>query len=329
MISRRLTRLFSARLIPPIVCLLAFAVSDAIHAGGALSRIRSNVRSGSSSPARDDDYEDHDHDEEHDHRPRRIRHRRSHDDGACHAAPILCFTPHACSPSPPIVEYHVIEHHLVTPASPFATTTRLPNAPLPDPTLESVPPPVADAAGTLGTSTPTSTPQTVFHQPWEDDWSVRLSAFYGHDLQDLSQANVSALWQSPGWLGVEASVTTFRESWDAQRDHLWIGDVNLVFETFHVGATRIRLGFGVNWLADTIGAEAGLNLTAGFDMPLAPRWTLAGEADIGNLGAADFWHGQLSLGRQFSQAEWILGFDHYNIGGEQLHGAFTGLRFRF
>lgn len=325
MLSRLSARLAVTCLLPAIVFFVASVVSESGMAAGVLSRVRNQVRS-ESSPS--EDHRGDDDDDDHDHSTRRPRRRRRCYDDPCYSAPHICWTSDFYSPPQRIVEYHVIEHPVVTSPDSVSATRGLPQGALADPFMESVPPPVPDVGRTIGGSPPRPR-EPVFHEPWSDDWSFRLSAFYGHDFQDLSQANLSALWQLPGSLGVETSATTFRESWDQQRDHLWIGDVNLVFETFHVGATRVRLGFGLNWLADSLGADVGLNLTAGFDMPIAPRWTLSGEADIGSLGAADFWHGQLSLGRQFSRAEWMLGLDHYNIGGVQLHGVFTGLRFRF
>ncbi len=326
MLTHRLTDFFPVGLcFSTILCWHAIAVQD-IFAEGALSRVRNQVRSEPAASAHDDDDDDHDH---HHHRPQRSRRRRPCGYSSCHPGPSFCLTTPFYPTYPPIVEYRVIERYETTSGPSFPTAPRMQPGTSSDSGLESVPAPLPDGAIPSEAASDPSAPATVFRQPWEDDWSLRLSAFYGHDLEDLSQANVSALWQCPGCLGIETSVTTFRESWAQQRDHLWLGDVNLVFETLHIGATRFRIGFGVNWLADTIGAEAGLNLTAGFDMPLGPRWILTGEADIGNLGAADFWHGQLTVGRQFLHTEWMLGLGHYNIGGEQLHSVFTGVRFRF
>jgi len=160
-------------------------------------------------------------------------------------------------------------------------------------------------------------------------WTLRTSAFYGTDFDNLTHGSFGLLLQAPGAVGIDTSVTTWRESGFAFRDNLWIGDVNFVFENVSSPDVRTRIGIGVNWMADRFGGNAGLNLTAGTDVKLTDRILLTGEIDLGTLGDADFFHSQLSAGYQMRQTEWMIGYNHYNIGGTNISGVFTGFRWRF
>lgn len=169
-------------------------------------------------------------------------------------------------------------------------------------------------------------------RPWESyfkAWSKRLSGTYGSDFDEIAQGYFGLLLQAPGSLGLDTSVIMLRENGGTFRDHLWMGDVNLVYEVFNSGDFRARMGVGINWLGDQHGGEAGANLTSGFDWQLSPEWVLTGETDFGNLGDSDLFRGELSIGRQFGNAEWTTGYRHTDIGGTSFGSVFTGFRFRF
>ena len=161
-----------------------------------------------------------------------------------------------------------------------------------------------------------------------DDWAMRLSAFYGSNFDQLSQGGIGLLIHPANALGLDTSVTMFRERGLGFRDQLWIGDVNAVFGS-SIGDLRGRVGIGVNWLADSFGADAGFNLTAGFDYLISHRWTATAEIDLGSLGDTDLFHGQLSAGYRLEKSEFVVGYDYYNLGGIGIDGWFSGLRFRF
>lgn len=165
------------------------------------------------------------------------------------------------------------------------------------------------------------------------DWfSTNTSRFWatiGSDFDGITTVGLGLHLQSLGSLGLDGSVTTLRESTEYYRDHIWIGDVNLVYEVLARGDVRGRVGLGVNWLSDSWGAEAGFNLTAGVDLRLTDRVLISAEGDVGNLGDADFFHGRVNLARRFETCEWMLGVDHYNIGGAEVNSFFTGILYRF
>ena len=160
------------------------------------------------------------------------------------------------------------------------------------------------------------------------DWFSRFTVQGGSDFDGLGQGGIGLLLQPANSLGIEASATLFRESGTEFRDHLWLGDVNLLFEPIS-GDVRLRFGVGLNWLGDTFGGEAGFNLTAGTDIQLTNRWVLTGEIDYGTLGDSDLLHTQVTLGAVFGNREVFAGYNYYDIGGAELDGVIFGLRFRF
>lgn len=181
------------------------------------------------------------------------------------------------------------------------------------------------------TSRPACEPAAIRYEPvdWFEAWNLRATATAGSDFEDISQFSIAFLLQANGGLGFDTSVKTLRESGMDFRDNLWLGDVNLVYEAVSSSFVRGRIGGGLNWLGDQYGGEAGVNLTAGFDLRLTNHWTLSGEGDVGTLGDADFLHTQLSLGRRIGDATVVLGFDHTDINGVEIESLFTGLQFHF
>ena len=162
------------------------------------------------------------------------------------------------------------------------------------------------------------------------DWGLRLTAIGGTDFDDIGFGGIGLLLQNPRGIGIDTSASLLRESGMTFRDHLYVGDVNLVYEPVISRDLRLRVGSGINWLADSIGGEAGFNMTSGFDWKLGSRWIATGEIDFGTVGDADLLHTQISLGRRLNESvEWTVGYDYKDIGGPTIGAAFTGLRFRF
>ena len=218
---------------------------------------------------------------------------------------------------------HVVHHHL----APAATAPVIITAP--QPTYETV---VEPTAQIHPPTTPQPTPvETYFNHSPDFDWAVRLSALGGTDFADIAHGSFGLLIQPRGALGIDTSVTMFRESGMSVRDHLYLGDVNLTFEpTLASDRFRMRIGAGINWLGDSHGGDAGFNMTGGMDWKLTERWLMTGEIDFGTIGDTDLTHAQVSLGRALSeQTELTFGYNYHDIGGVTMGSAFTGLRFRF
>jgi hypothetical protein len=160
-------------------------------------------------------------------------------------------------------------------------------------------------------------------------WHARFGIDYASDVDDVSRFGFDLLANATAGLGIDSGVRLFREQGDDFRDQLWIGDLNLVYELMPTEWIRPRAGIGFNWLADSYGAEAGLNLTVGADL-LAGPLVITGEGDFGTLGDADLIHARVTAGwRQNQSLEWFAGYDHLDIGGVPIRGLVGGLRFRF
>ncbi|MCP4190816.1 MAG: hypothetical protein GY768_09330 [Planctomycetaceae bacterium] len=165
-----------------------------------------------------------------------------------------------------------------------------------------------------------------FHHPWQ----MRFGMEYGSDVEDLSHFGFDLLANRTAGFGIDTSVRMHRERGFDFRDHLWVGDVNLVYELFPTKHVRPRAGIGINWLADDIGGEAGLNLTLGVDVTLWERLQLTGEVDCGAIGDADLFHARATVGYGLSDhLEWFAGYDQLNVGSVAIDGLVTGIRFRF
>ncbi len=217
---------------------------------------------------------------------------------------------------------HVVEHH-VAPTVAYVGQPVLNQSVVDEPIIagDSTVPPLA--------ATPIVVDDSLGTGEWVH-WGVRLSAIGGTDFDDIGFGGFGLLLQAPGGPGIDTSVAMLRESGTSFRDHLFLGDVNFVYEPFISSDFRMRLGIGVNWLADSFGGDAGFNMTAGFDWKLGRRWLVTGEVDFGTIGDADLLHTQVSLGRRLNEsAEWAFGYDYKDIGGATIGAAFTGLRFRF
>ena len=164
---------------------------------------------------------------------------------------------------------------------------------------------------------------------WFYDTPSRFWATIGSDFDGITTGGIGINFQSPGSIGLDGSIMRLRESTENYRDHLWIGDVNLLYEVLATDHVRGRIGVGINWLNDAWGSESGFNLAAGLDVRLTNRLLLQTEGDVGSLGDADYFHGRVNLATRLDSCELLLGVDHFNIGGTELNIVFTGIQFRF
>ena len=76
-------------------------------------------------------------------------------------------------------------------------------------------------------------------------------------------------------------------------------------------------------------SDAGLNFTLGADFYPNDPFIVSGEIDWGWLGAADLFHGRVSLGVIHHGWEMFAGYDYYHIGDVEIDGPMLGLRFWF
>ena len=159
-------------------------------------------------------------------------------------------------------------------------------------------------------------------------FSARLAFEYGYDFDVLDRFAGSALVEWRNGLGFDASGHIYREELAAGgQDELSVGDVNVMWRMVETERTQWRLGLGVNWLADSIDTEAGLNFTLRADyFPVKPL-ILSGELDCGTIGSAGTFHGRGSVGFNIRQTEFFVGYDYRSIGEVDLEGPMLGVQF--
>lgn len=157
----------------------------------------------------------------------------------------------------------------------------------------------------------------------------RLSLEYGDDFNEVYRFGGNVLFSTTFGFGVQASLNSFGEHSSGASDRLFIGDVNFVYRFYESEHAQWRWGVGVNWLDDALGSEAGFNFTLGADFYPNDPFIVSGEIDWGWLGAAELFHGRVSLGVIRHGWEIFTGYDYYNIGGVEIDGPMLGLRVWF
>ena len=169
-------------------------------------------------------------------------------------------------------------------------------------------------------------------QIWEpvDPWLSMVGIEYGIPVDDVSHVGGELLIQSPNGWGVDTRFNLKFESLDKDvRDHLWTGDFNLTYELVRTSQFRFRAGVGINWMGDRQFGEAGPNLMVSGQWKPNDSWVLSAYLSGGTVGETDLKHVRLTCGRLWGEAELYGGVDHYQVGGDSIDTAITGLRFRF
>ena len=320
-----------------VAMLVLVVYSQTAFGQGKLNRVRQNIKPAAAqppAPRQDQDEHTGDNNQRHNHHSRSRPPRRSSRN--CSDWGVFSFI----STPPPVVQHVHVHETVISPAPsipPTSSTYHVPSQE-PNPPLQLTPPrveqelitePVISTPDRL----PTHLPAETFVEPvavdFQANWVSRFSVQGASDFDGLFQGGFDWLLQDPGGLGLQTSATMFRESGTDLRDHLWIGDVNLVYEPV-TGDLRTRFGVGFNWLGDRFGGDIGLNLTGGLDFQLTKDFCLVGEVDFGTLGDSDFLNSQISLGYQVDQkTEFYSGYRFLDIGGAKLDGIVFGARFRF
>ncbi len=161
-------------------------------------------------------------------------------------------------------------------------------------------------------------------------WSFQIRSEYANDFDGLSRIGTRFLVDSTCRLGIDAEVNQWHEQLSGdQFDELWTGDTNLVYRFAQTDWMQMRVGPGVNWLADEIGTEFGFNLTYQGDFfPVRP-WVVSLELDLGTLAGETLIHGRVTTGLHWKHVEVFTGFDYYQVDHTNLNGLLGGLRIWF
>ena len=237
----------------------------------------------------------------------------------------------SCEPMTTVVEEYHYYPNSPFPVAPVATVA-VPQSLTPEAVYEQAPvmpaePAIFDSCDEF-TTAPTTT-VIAAQDPFLADFNLRFEIDSASDEDDVNRSGFGLLFNATGGLGIDTGVRIFREQDADFRDHMWIGDFNIVYELFPTEFARTRAGVGFNWLADRYGSEGGLNLTLGSDLFAGPL-VFSGEADLGTLGDADLFHGRLTVAARPGQhLEIFAGYDYLDIGGIEIKGVVGGIRFRF
>ena len=109
----------------------------------------------------------------------------------------------------------------------------------------------------------------------------------------------------------------------------WTGDFNLTYRFAESEQIQLRAGIGVNWLADQIRPEFGVNFTYGIDWFPRRPWTISSIIDVGSLGSAMLFHNRSTIGVMLGPTELLVGYDYFQLGNARFQGPVAGIGYRF
>lgn len=153
---------------------------------------------------------------------------------------------------------------------------------------------------------------------------------YGGDFDGLTRQGVGFMLEGVSGWGVDFKWDSYRESLSGGGyDELHIGDFNAMYRVVQTDRSLVRVGLGVNWLGDAVGANAGFNMTMKADFAPVQPLVFSTELDFGTLGDAEMLHGAATVGIVTERLELFGGYDYRRIGQVELQGPMVGLRLWF
>lgn len=161
-------------------------------------------------------------------------------------------------------------------------------------------------------------------------WCGRAFFDYRTDFDDLTAWGGGLQLDTTSRFGLDASAHYFAQQLPGGgRDELVIGSGDLLFRFAQAPWMEMRTGVGVNWLADSVASDVGVNFTYGGDWyPLQPL-VVSLDLDLGKLGEASLFHARVTTGVQLKLAELYVGYDYLDVGKSQFNSAIAGVRFSF
>lgn len=172
-------------------------------------------------------------------------------------------------------------------------------------------------------------PDEESYEPYP--WFLRFRGEYLDDFDDLSRIGGRLLFDTVSRFGADLEVNRWDEMGPSRppdetaTDNLWTGDANLLFRFAQNSRMQMRAGVGINWLADSKDANAGVNFTYSTDIFPWNPWILSAELDGGWLGHAGYFHGRGTVGIHYHRLEIYGGYDYFDAGGVQLAGPLVGI----
>lgn len=160
---------------------------------------------------------------------------------------------------------------------------------------------------------------------------IVIQAEYGGDFDDLNHAHGRIFGDISQRIGFDSEFYFRHENVATANgnDEIWNGDVNATYRFAQNEQWQFRAGLGVNWFADRIGSEAGLNTTYGVEWFPRDPWVMSGVIDWGRVGATSLFHYRGTVGWTHNGWGVFTGYDYFGLGGEKIHAWINGLEYRF
>ncbi len=160
-------------------------------------------------------------------------------------------------------------------------------------------------------------------------WDGEAAIEYADNLDNLSRLGLHLRISTTSRFDFETNWNSFTEETHAGRDHLTLGDADVLFRFAQSDELQLRSGLGANWLDDHDGAFAGFNFRYGADWYPAKPLAIKGLIDLGEIGKAGMVHARLTLGVLYQRWEIFTGYDFRQIGDTRICGPLAGVQFRF
>ena len=157
-------------------------------------------------------------------------------------------------------------------------------------------------------------------------WGARLGVEYTDDFDRLQGVGGHLLVSTTSRWGVDASMAWLDERLPGgRRDHLWLGDCNLVFRFAQSERAEFRAGAGVNWLDDPGRTDLGVNFTYAADFFPCRPWVLSGAIDWGTLGRAELFRFRATAGVLVRGLEVYAGYEYLDVDRTQRSALVAGV----
>ena len=161
-------------------------------------------------------------------------------------------------------------------------------------------------------------------------WSARFRSDYAEDFDGLSRVGGHLLLSTTSRWGLDTEMNYLQERLpERERDHLWLGDCNILYRFAQSERSQWRAGMGLNWLDDSAQTDFGFNFTYGFDLYPRKPFVLSTEIDWGNLGSAEAFHFRTTAGALIRGLETYVGYEYRDIDHFYFNGLIAGVRVWF
>jgi hypothetical protein len=156
-----------------------------------------------------------------------------------------------------------------------------------------------------------------------------FSMEYANDFDDLSRLGAHLRISTASRFEFETNWNVFTQDSAAGRDHLTLGDTEVVYRFAESETLQFRSGLGANWLEDHQGLDGGFNFRYGVEWYPAQPWAIKSSADVGELGKAFLVHARTTVGASYQRWELYTGYDFLRVGTVQISGPVAGVLMRF